>query len=383
MADTVLEMRRLSTAQADFSAQLERLTAIESSQDESVERTVGEILSGVRRGGDAALLEYTERFDRLKAARVSDLELPGSALAEALAALGAEQRSALEQAAARVRSYHERQLALSWQYTESDGTVLGQRVTPLDRVGLYVPGGKAAYPSSVLMNALPAKVAGVAELVMVVPTPGGERNALVLAAGSAAAATSATPATLAGRAFISTRRRLAPGRRARPDQAASPAAREPSRRIRRIATTARAGVHGQLRPRAPPPPERAALLGARAASASASADPAAPDRIPLPPSPIEALGVFEQRHRGAPRTDSRPPRARPTRPATIRSPWTAPTGRKNPPAPSRASASQIRCQPSESTAFENASSRDTRTFQLQCRLIDDEARADRQISSTT
>src|SRR3990172_3045967 len=186
MADTVLEMRRLSSAQPDFSAQLERLTAIESSQDESVERAVGKILSGVRRGGDAALLEYTERFDRLKAARVSDLDLPGSALAEALAALGAEQRSALEQAAARVRSYHERQLAQSWQYAESDGTVLGQRVTPLDRVGLYVPGGKAAYPSSVLMNAIPAKVAGVAELVMVVPTPGGERNALVLAAAAIA-----------------------------------------------------------------------------------------------------------------------------------------------------------------------------------------------------
>ena len=186
MADTVLEMRRLSSAQPDFSAQLERLTAIESSQDESVERAVGEILAGVRRGGDAALLEYTERFDRLKAARVSDLELPGSALAEALAALGAEQRGALEQAAGRVRSYHERQVAHSWQYAEPDGTVLGQRVTPLDRVGLYVPGGKAAYPSSVLMNAIPAKVAGVAELVMVVPTPGGERNVLVLAAAAIA-----------------------------------------------------------------------------------------------------------------------------------------------------------------------------------------------------
>jgi histidinol dehydrogenase len=186
MADTVLEMRRLSTEQADFSAQLERLTAIESSQDESVERVVGEILSGVRRGGDAALLEYTERFDRLKVARASDLELPRPALAEALAALGADQRNALEQAAARVRSYHERQLALSWQYTESDGTVLGQQVTPLDRVGLYVPGGKAAYPSSVLMNAIPAKIAGVAELVMVVPTPDGHRNALVLAAAAVA-----------------------------------------------------------------------------------------------------------------------------------------------------------------------------------------------------
>ena len=186
MADAVLEILRLSTAQEDFSARLERLTAIESSLDESVERTVGEILSGVRRRGDAALLEYTERFDRLAAERVSDLELPRPALAKALAALDAEKRSALEQAAARVRSYHERQLALSWQYTEADGTVLGQRVTPLDRVGLYVPGGKAAYPSSVLMNAIPAKVAGVGELVMVVPTPGGERNALVLAAAAIA-----------------------------------------------------------------------------------------------------------------------------------------------------------------------------------------------------
>jgi histidinol dehydrogenase len=186
MADAPLAMRRLSTGQADFYAQLALLTAIESSQDESVERVVGEILAGVRRGGDAALLEYTERFDRLKAARVSDLELPGPALAGALAGLGAEERGALEQAAARVRSYHERQLAQSWQYTEADGTVLGQRVTPLDRVGLYVPGGKAAYPSSVLMNAIPAKVAGVAELVMVVPTPGGERNALVLAAAAIA-----------------------------------------------------------------------------------------------------------------------------------------------------------------------------------------------------
>jgi histidinol dehydrogenase len=186
MADTVFEMRRLSTEQVDFSAQLERLTAIESSQDEAVERVVGEILSGVRRGGDAALLEYTERFDRLKVARPSDLELSRPALAEALAALGADQRNALEQAAARVRSYHERQVARSWQYTESDGTVLGQQVTSLDRVGLYVPGGKAAYPSSVLMNAIPAKVAGVAELVMVVPTPDGHRNALVLAAAAVA-----------------------------------------------------------------------------------------------------------------------------------------------------------------------------------------------------
>jgi len=179
-------MRRLSTAQADFFAQLERLTALESSQDESVERVVGGILADVRRRGDAALLEYTERLDRVKATQASDLELPGQALTEALTGLDAGKRGALEQAAARVRSYHERQLSRSWQYTEADGTVLGQRVTPLDRVGLYVPGGKAAYPSSVLMNAIPAKVAGVAELVMVVPTPGGERNALVLAAAAIA-----------------------------------------------------------------------------------------------------------------------------------------------------------------------------------------------------
>ena len=186
MADTTPKMRRLSTAQADFSAQLERLTAIESSQDESVEGVVADIVSAVRRRGDAALIEYTERFDRMKVTRASDLELPKSALSEALAALGAEKRGALEQAEARVRSYHERQLAHSWQYTEADGTVLGQRVTALDRVGLYVPGGKAAYPSSVLMNAVPAKVAGVGELIMVVPTPDGERNELVLAAAAIA-----------------------------------------------------------------------------------------------------------------------------------------------------------------------------------------------------
>jgi len=186
MAETAFEIRRLSTAQADFPVQLGRLTALESSQDESVEQAVTGILAGVRQRGDAALLEYTERFDRVKAVRAADLELPRIALDAALAQLDTENRNALEQAAARVRSYHERQLAQSWQYVEPDGTVLGQRVTALDRVGLYVPGGKAAYPSSVLMNAIPAKVAGVAELIMVVPTPGGERNALVLAAASIA-----------------------------------------------------------------------------------------------------------------------------------------------------------------------------------------------------
>jgi len=182
MADTSLNVRRLSSGDPDFSAQLAQLTSIESSMDESVERVVGEILSAVRSRRDAALIEYTERFDRMKVTSVSDLELPKSALTDALATIGQEERTALEQAAERVRSYHQRQLAASWQYVEADGTVLGQRVTALDKVGLYVPGGKAAYPSSVLMNAIPAKVAGVGELIMVVPTPAGERNALVLAA---------------------------------------------------------------------------------------------------------------------------------------------------------------------------------------------------------
>ncbi|OGA19982.1 MAG: histidinol dehydrogenase [Betaproteobacteria bacterium RIFCSPLOWO2_12_FULL_63_13] len=186
MADTAMDMRRLSSTDPDFPAQLVHLTSIEASQDESVERVVGEILSAIRIRGDAALIEFTERFDRMKVAKVSDLELPRSARTEALAALDHGRRGALEQAAARVRSYHERQLAASWQYAEADGTVLGQRVTALDRVGLYVPGGKAAYPSSVLMNAIPAKVAGVGELIMVVPTPDGERNELVLAAAELA-----------------------------------------------------------------------------------------------------------------------------------------------------------------------------------------------------
>lgn len=186
MAERPVEIRRLSTAQADFPSRLAQLTAIESSQDESVERAVAGIVADVRARGDAALLEYTARFDRLSVERVADLELPREVLDSALARLEGEKRTALEQAADRVRRYHERQLAQSWQYTEPDGTVLGQRVTALDRVGLYVPGGKAAYPSSVLMNAIPAKVAGVAELVMVVPTPGGGRNALVLAAAAIA-----------------------------------------------------------------------------------------------------------------------------------------------------------------------------------------------------
>jgi histidinol dehydrogenase len=182
----VAEIARLSTRQADFDARLARLTAFDAAQDATVEGTVAEILAAVKSRGDAAVLEYTARFDGVSAGTLAALELPRAALARARDALPGAQREALEQAAGRVRAYHEKQLAQSWQYTEADGTVLGQKVTPIDRVGLYVPGGKAAYPSSVLMNALPAKVAGVAELVMVVPTPRGEKNQLVMAAAAIA-----------------------------------------------------------------------------------------------------------------------------------------------------------------------------------------------------
>ena len=180
------EIARLSTRDADFDARLARLTAFDAAQDETVDATVAEILAAVKSRGDAAVLEYTARFDGVTAGALADLELPRELLARARDRLPAVQREALEAAALRVRHYHEKQLAQSWQYTEVDGTVLGQKVTPLDRVGLYVPGGKAAYPSSVLMNALPAKVAGVAELVMVVPTPRGEKNELVMAAAAIA-----------------------------------------------------------------------------------------------------------------------------------------------------------------------------------------------------
>ncbi len=180
------EIARLSTRELDFDARLAALTRLEASQDEAVDRAVAAIVADVRARGDAAVLEYTRRFDRVAAGRVADLEIPGPERERALAGLDPGVRDALGAAAARIRSYHERQRAESWSYAEADGTVLGQRVTPLDRVGLYVPGGKAAYPSSVLMNALPAKVAGVGELVMCVPTPDGERNPLVLAAAQLA-----------------------------------------------------------------------------------------------------------------------------------------------------------------------------------------------------
>src|SRR5690606_5924879 len=145
-----------------------------------------EIVEAVRTRGDDAVLAYTRRFDRIDAPSVAALEIARSELSAALARIPAAERDALEQAAQRIRAYHERQRAESWSFTEPDGTRLGQRVTPLARVGVYVPGGKAAYPSTVLMNVLPAKVAGVREVVMTVPTPDGERNDLVLAAAALA-----------------------------------------------------------------------------------------------------------------------------------------------------------------------------------------------------
>jgi histidinol dehydrogenase len=182
----MISIKRLSSADVDFSARLDALLAFEGAQDESVDRTVAAILDDVKLRGDAAVVEYTNRFDRLSAKAMAEFELTQDELQKALSGLPAVQRTALEAAAARVRAYHERQPLQSWQYEEADGTMLGQMVTPLDRVGLYVPGGKAAYPSSVLMNAIPAKVAGVKELIMVVPTPGGEHNQLVLAAAALA-----------------------------------------------------------------------------------------------------------------------------------------------------------------------------------------------------
>jgi len=180
----MLKIRRYSTADTTFDASLHQLLAFEGAQDEKIDAVVADILKDVKTRGDAAVLEYTQRFDRVSASQMADLELPQARLTEALGALPVEQRDALKQAADRVRTYHEKQLMQSWTYTEADGTLLGQQVTALDRVGLYVPGGKAAYPSSVLMNAIPAKVAGVKELIMVVPTPGGEKNPLVLAAAA-------------------------------------------------------------------------------------------------------------------------------------------------------------------------------------------------------
>ncbi|MGL1833162.1 histidinol dehydrogenase [Rhodocyclaceae bacterium SMB388] len=178
------DIRRLDARDAEFLATLDALLAFEGGADQRINDAVTEILQAVRTAGDPAVIEYTRRFDRLDVRAMFELELPKSELKAALDSLSIEQREALRIAADRVRMYHERQVASSWEYTEPDGSRLGQKVTPLDRVGLYVPGGRASYPSSVLMNAIPAKVAGVQELIMVVPTPRGERSPLVLAAAA-------------------------------------------------------------------------------------------------------------------------------------------------------------------------------------------------------
>jgi histidinol dehydrogenase len=182
----MVDIKKLDATQADFWPELEALLAWEAVSDDKVTTIVKEILAEVKSRGDEAVLEYSRRFDRVKATTMAELEISIERAQAALAGLPADQRTALEAAAERVRSYHEHQKQDSWTYTEADGTVLGQQVTPLDRAGLYVPGGKAAYPSSVLMNAIPAKVAGVEELIMVVPTPDDEVNELVLAAAAVA-----------------------------------------------------------------------------------------------------------------------------------------------------------------------------------------------------
>ncbi|PCC99157.1 histidinol dehydrogenase [Halopseudomonas pelagia] len=179
---TPLKITRLDANQVDFKQHLDALLAWEGVSDKSVNERVEEIIAAVRERGDAALVEYTARFDGLQVNSMADLILDRARLELALERITPEQRTALEVAAERVRIYHEHQTQPSWRYTEADGTVLGQQITPLDRAGLYVPGGKASYPSSVIMNAVPAKVAGVPEVVMVVPTPRGEINELVLAA---------------------------------------------------------------------------------------------------------------------------------------------------------------------------------------------------------
>ncbi len=177
-------MRRFSSSDADFDARLAALLAFESAQDPKVDAAVAEILADVKARGDAAVLEYTQRFDRVSAKKLSELEISKAQFDAALTSLPAAQRDALTAAAQRVREFHKKQSIKTNTYIDSDGNELGQQITPLDRVGIYVPGGKAAYPSTVIMNATPAKVAGVAEIIMVVPTPDGEKNQLVLAAAA-------------------------------------------------------------------------------------------------------------------------------------------------------------------------------------------------------
>lgn len=186
MSSAPIKVKRLNSLEAGFKDVLLSSLSLPMGDDEAIDATVLEILAAVKSKGDEAVLGFTKQFDRLNVASVSELEISHKDLEQAYQALSAEQKNALDTAAQRVRAYHERQKieagCHSWEYEESDGTRLGQKVTALDRVGIYVPGGKAAYPSSVLMNAIPAKVAGVGEIIMVVPTPDGARNPLVLAA---------------------------------------------------------------------------------------------------------------------------------------------------------------------------------------------------------
>ena len=188
-AKPVLRLRTLDTRAPDFDAALEALIAFEAAQDPAIDATVAAIIADVRARGDAAVLDYTERFDRLRAQRLADLAVDRATMRAAYDALPRAQRDALQRAAVRIRDFHERQKSGGFAFRDADGTELGQRITPLDRVGLYVPGGKAAYPSSMLMNAIPAQVAGVAEIVVAVPTPDGVRNPLVLAAAHLAGVT--------------------------------------------------------------------------------------------------------------------------------------------------------------------------------------------------
>ncbi|MFN3564577.1 MAG: histidinol dehydrogenase, partial [Burkholderiaceae bacterium] len=186
-----MKVRTLDTRDPGFDAAFAQLVAVDTAGDREIERVAETIVDDVKARGDAAVLEYTRRFDRVDAPSVAALEIGAAEMRAALESLSPEDRAALDAAARRIRAFHQRQRGASWTIVEDDGTELGQRVTPLDRVGLYVPGGKAAYPSSVLMNAIPAQVAGVREIVMVVPTPGGEKNPLVLAAASLAGVTRA------------------------------------------------------------------------------------------------------------------------------------------------------------------------------------------------
>jgi histidinol dehydrogenase len=178
----MLKIKTLSTEQSNFEKEFSDLIAFEQAQDQTIDETVRKILADVKARGDQAVLEYTERFDQFKTGSMAQLEIKPRECKEAFDTLAKDQHAALEQAAVRIRAYHEHQKIEPWKFTEADGTQLGQRVTALDRVGIYVPGGKAAYPSTVLMNSIPAKVAGVKEIIMVVPTPKGERNKLLLAA---------------------------------------------------------------------------------------------------------------------------------------------------------------------------------------------------------